>query len=96
MSPGNRRISEAYRSPLRDSLILQAFFIFVSSLALDGGMMLRYSLFALAPTWALILLIVLRHPANPTTVELKAVRFSYLAFFLIVPGLSALASTLVD
>lgn len=96
MNPKGRRISEAYRSPLRDSLILQAFLIFVSSLALDGGMLLRYSLFALAPTWALILLLVLRHPTGPTAVEIKAVRFSYLAFFLIVPGLSALVSPLVD
>ncbi len=96
MNPKGRRISEAYRSPLRDSLILEAFFIFVCSLALDGGVMLRYSLFALAPTWLLILLIVVRRPAEPTPLDLKVVRFTYLAMWVLLPGISALVFPLVD
>ena len=90
MNPRSRRFSGKYRSPLRDSLMLQAFFLFVSWLALDHGMMFRYSLFALAPTWALILLIVLRRPAEPTPLDLKVVRFSYLALWITLLLLSSL------
>jgi hypothetical protein len=91
-----RRLSVKYRSPLRDSLCLQAFFLFVSWLALDHGMMFRYSLFALAPAWALILLIVLRRPAEPTPLDLKVVRFSYLAVWILLLLLSPLLAPLVD
>ena len=85
-----RTFSAKYWSPLRDSLILQAFFLFVSSLALDHGVMLRYSLFVLAPSWAMILLIVLRRPAEPTWLDLKFVRFGYLALWCLMPPVSAL------
>ena len=92
MNPNGRRFSAKYRSPLRDSLILQAFFLFVSWLALDHGMMFRFSLFVLAPTCALTLLIVLRRPADPTPLDLKVVRFGYLALWCLM----LLASGLFD
>ena len=95
MNPQGRRFSGKYRSPLRDSLILQAFFLFVSGLALDHGVMFRYSLFALAPAWALILLIVLRRPAEPTPLDLKVVRFSYLASWITLPLFTSLVGPLV-
>lgn len=96
MSTKIRRLSGKYRSPLRDSLILQAFFLFVSWLALDGGNLFRYSLFVLAPTWALILLIVLRRPAEPTPLDLKAVRFSYVALWILLLLFSFLVGPRVD
>jgi hypothetical protein len=92
----DRRLSAKYGSPLRDSLILQAFFLFVSWLALDHGRMFRYSLFTLAPTWALILLIVLRRPTEPTPLDLKVVRFSYLALWITLLLLSSLVGPLVE
>ena len=91
-----RRLSAKYGSPLRDSLILQAVFLFVSWLALDHGRMFRYSLFALAPTWALILLIVLRRPTEPTPLDLKVVRFSYLALWITLPLFSSLVGPWTD
>lgn len=94
MSPQGCRISGSYRSPVRDSLILQAFFIFVSSLVLDGGGILRYSIFALVPTWALIFLIVMRRPAEPSPLDLKVVRFSYLALWILLLLFSALFGAL--
>ena len=96
MSTIGRRLSGKYRSPLRDSLILQAFFLFVSWLALDGGMMFRYSLLVLAPNWALILLIILRRPTEPTPLDLKVVRFGYLARWILLPGVSLLVGPLID
>jgi hypothetical protein len=96
MTPQGRRFSGKYGSPLRDSLILQAFFLFVSWLALDHGTMFRYSLFALAPTWCIILLIVLRRPAEPTALDLKLVRLSYLALWITLPLFSSLVGPLVD
>lgn len=96
MNLEGHRFSGKYWSPLRDSLILQAFFLFVSWLALDHGMMFRYSLFALAPTWALILLIVLRRPAEPTPLDLKVVRFSYLALWITLLLLSSLVGPWTD
>lgn len=96
MSAEGRRFSGKYWSPLRDSLILQAFFLFVSGLALDGGQLFRYSLFVLAPAWALILLIVLRRPAEPTPLDLKVVRFGYLALWITLPLLSSLVGPLTD
>ena len=92
MNPNGRRFSAKYRSPLRDSLILQAGFLFVFWLALDGGSLFRYSLFILAPAWALILLIVLRRPAEPTPLDLNLVRFGYLALWCLM----LLASGLFD
>ncbi len=94
MNPQGRRFSGKYGSPLRDSLILQAGFLFVSWLALDHGMMFRCSLFALAPTWALVLLIVLRRPAEPTPLDLKVVRFGYVALLVLIPCVSALVDPL--
>lgn len=91
---GKRQFSDRYRSPIRDSLCLQVFFIFVSSLVLDGGGILRYSIFALVPTWTLILLIVLRRPAEPTPLDLKVVRFSYLTLWILLLLFSALFGAL--
>ena len=91
---GKRQFSDRYRSPIRDSLCLQVFFLIFSSLVLDGGMMLRYSLFALAPAWALILLVILRRPAEPTPLDLKVVRFSYLAVWILLLVLSPLLALL--
>lgn len=91
----NRRLSGKYWSPLRDSAVLQAFFVFVSWLALDGGSLFRYSLLVLAPCWALILMIVLRRPAEPTPFDLKVVRFSYLALWILLPVASFLVDPLV-
>lgn len=96
MSPKGRRFSGKYWSPLRDTLILQAFFLLVSWLALDGGHLFRYSLFVLAPAWALIFLIVLRRPAEPTPLDLKVVRFSYLAWWILLLLLSPLLARLTD
>lgn len=79
MTTKGRRFSAKYWSQLRDSLILQALFLSISWLALDHGMLFRYSLLVLAPCWALILLIVLRRPADPTPLDVKVIRFGYLA-----------------
>ena len=95
MNPQGRRFSGKYGSPLRDSLILQAFFLVLFWLALDGGMLFRYSLFILAPYWALVLLIVLRRPAEPTPLDLKVVRFGYLALWILLLLLSPLLAPLV-
>lgn len=91
---GKRHFSAKYRSPLRDSLVLQAFFLIFSSLALDGGMMLGNSLFALAPCWALTLLVLLRRSSTPTPLDLKVVRFGYLASWILLLLLSPLLALL--
>jgi hypothetical protein len=87
---GKWHFSDQYRSPLRDSLVLQAFFLIFSSLAFDGGMMLGNSLVALAPCWSLTLLVLLRRPSTPTPLDLKVVRFGYLASWILLILLSPL------
>ena len=96
MSTQGRRISRKYRSPLRDSLILQAFFLFLFWLALDGGNLFRYSLFILALNWALIFLIVPRRPAEPSPLDLEVVRFCYLALWILLLLLSPLLALMTD
>jgi hypothetical protein len=87
-----RRISSKYWSAIRDSLCLQAFFVILGNLALDGGQLGRFCLFVLVPYWIVAILILMRRPSSPTPLDLTVIRFGYLALL----GLMPLVSTLVD
>jgi hypothetical protein len=89
-----RPVSTKYRSAIRDSLCLQAIFVTLGGLALDGGQLGRYTLFVLVPYWIVALLILMRRPDSPTPLDLAVVRFGYLALLLLIPLVSALVDPL--
>ncbi len=89
-----RPVSPKLWSAIRDSLCLQAIFVILGGLALDGGHLARYTLFVLFPYWIVALLILLRRRNSPTSLDLIVIRFGYLALLLLIPLVSALVHPL--
>ena len=71
-------ISSSYKRPVIEAAILSSVFLVLSFMVLDGGTTAFASLFAVAGFWAAVLLMILRRPQSPTSVDVQVIRFGSL------------------
>lgn len=68
----------AYRRPIGFAVAQQVLVVVLAAFLLDGGAMLRASLFAVASHWAIILPVMFRRPSSPTAFDLGLIRFGFI------------------
>jgi len=70
--------SPAYRRPLKFAIAQHFLAVLLTAFLLDGGAMLRASLFAVAAHWVVILLVMIRRRSTPTAFDLGLIRVGFL------------------
>ncbi len=87
ISRGPSSVSDSYLATLKTSAIWQLVLLTLGALMLDGGGALHLVVVGLAGYWPIVLIIVLRRPANPTKFDLLVIRhgfpFVYLAIAIV-------------
>jgi hypothetical protein len=81
-------ISQSYRKPVFEAVVLQALLGLFSLLILDGGTTARICGIALIAFWGGATVLIWRRPQSPTKADIELIRFGYLplavlAFFLV-------------
>jgi hypothetical protein len=71
-------ISDSYRKPIFDAVVLQVILGILSLMMLDGGDCAHISGAALLAFWGGTAVLIWRHPRNPTKIDLKWIQFGYL------------------
>ncbi|HTB82046.1 MAG TPA: hypothetical protein VK742_00195 [Candidatus Sulfotelmatobacter sp.] len=71
-------ISDSYRKPIFDAVLLQIILGILSMMVLDGGDCAHISGAALLAFWCGTAVLIWRHPSNPSKVDLKFIQFGYL------------------
>jgi len=75
---GITSLSPEYRKATEFAVAQQFIAFVVTSLLLDGGMMLRVTLYAIASHWAVILVVIIRRPTSPTLFDLLLLGFGFI------------------
>jgi hypothetical protein len=70
-------LSDAYRSAIRTSIILQLPLVLLMLILLDGGFLAKIGGYSMAGFWIGVGLVMLRRPRNPTRMDLLYVRWGY-------------------
>jgi hypothetical protein len=70
-------ISPAYRQPVFDAIALQVVLGLLSAMILDGGDCRHICGVALLAFWAGAVVLISRHPRNPTKTDLTLFRIGY-------------------
>ena len=76
--PGDSPISESYRPTLWRALFSSLIIGILSALVLDGGQTAILTAKGLAVFWILIVVIILRRPQTPTSLDLLLIRWGCL------------------
>lgn len=71
-------ISDSYRKPIFDAVVLQVILGILSMMILDGGDCAHISGAALLAFWGGTTVLIWRHPRTPTKADLELIRFGYL------------------
>ena len=59
------------------ALVQQALLLILATLMLDGGRLLRACVGALIVSWAISLVVMLRHRDHPTTLDIAIVKYGF-------------------
>lgn len=70
-------ISDQYRRPIFDAVVLQVVFGGLSLLILDGGDSARICGVALLAFWSGVFVLICRHPRHPSKLDLELIRWGY-------------------
>jgi len=76
-------ISQNYRRPIFEAVVLQVILGILSLMILDGGDCARICGAALLAFWGGAVVLIWRHPHTPTKTDLELVRFGYLPVVVI-------------
>jgi hypothetical protein len=71
-------ISDSYRKPIFEAIVLQAVLGILSMMILDGGTTARICGIALIAFWGGATVLIWRHPRLPTKADIQLIRFGYL------------------
>lgn len=82
--------SHGYRGAIELAVAQQLIALVATAFLLDGGVLLRASLFAIAAHWVVILAVVLRRPLSPTRFDLGLVRFGFIPVGVIASVIAVL------
>lgn len=84
------QFTEAYRRPIHWALAQQLVVSTLCLLALDGGVLARECALVLMAFWSGALLIMMRRPVAPTSIDLRLIQFGFVPLMLLVELLSML------
>jgi len=68
---------EAYGESLKITIGQQVVMIIFTSMILDTGTSLRFTMFSAASSWALAIIVMLRRPCTPTPGDLLIVKYGF-------------------
>jgi hypothetical protein len=76
-------ISQSYRKPIFEAVVLQVIVGILSLMILDGGDCARICGAALLAFWGGAVVLIWRRPVTPTKTDLELIRFGYLPVMII-------------
>ena len=88
--------SFAYLKPLRLAIAQQFLAVLSTAFLLDGGVMLRLALFAVAAHWAVIITLMLRRRSSPTSFDLGLIRVGFVPVAIAAVIIAGLAGRTVS
>src|SRR5438876_12237135 len=71
-------ISQSYRRPIFEAVILQAIIGVLAMMVLDGGDTAHICGISLIAFWSAASVLIWRHPKSPSKTDLQLLRFGYL------------------
>ena len=77
------KLSRWHRADVAFAMAQQAVLLLLTALLLDGGFMLRVCCVAAIAHWAAMVIIRIRRPVEPTTLDVGVVKFGFLFCFLL-------------
>ena len=79
----NVPLADSYRPAMLTALAIQFVCSLLSAMMLDGGNAVTLCLCSFVAFWAGAVLLILRHPRNPSGTDLWAIRYGFLPLFLL-------------
>ena len=73
-----------YKSAFKGALLLQGVLAVLTLLVLDYGQMHRAFWVSFLCQWAMVIIILLRRPMNPTRLDLAIVRYGVVPIFILI------------
>ncbi len=81
-------LAPQYQSAVIWAAVQQAVAGVLSAMMLDGGVFLEVWCFTILAFWVGVILIVLRRPLSPTRLDVLAIKYGFVPFFIVACWLS--------